>query len=146
MLVRDWMTRNPVTIGPDTPVQEAYRIFREYEIRHLPVVDNRGRLIGLVSDHDIGSLLFQRLGDDGPRELGTVEAVMTRNVISIHADEQMSKTALLLHNRKFGCLPVVGVNEELLGIITTNDMLEILIALLTDQEKVDEEDDDQALG
>lgn len=135
MLVRDWMTRNPVTIGPDTPVQEAYRIFREYEIRHLPVVDNRGRLIGLVSDHDIGSLLFQRLRDDQPRELGTVESVMTRNVVCIPADEPMSKTALLLHNRKFGCLPVVGDDEELLGIITTNDMLEILIALLTDQEK-----------
>ena len=137
MLVRDWMTRNPVTIGPDTPVQEAYRIFREYEIRHLPVVDNRGRLIGLVSDHDIGSLLYQRLGEDGPRDLGTVESVMTRNVVCILADEHMSKTALLLHNRKFGCLPVVGDDEELLGIITTNDMLEILIALLTDQEKAD---------
>lgn len=135
MLVRDWMTRNPVTIGPDTPVQEAYRIFREYEIRHLPVVDTRGRLIGLVSDHDIGSLLFRRLGEDGPKDLGTVEAVMTRNVVWISPDDQMSKTALLLHNRKFGCLPVVGADEELLGIITTNDMLEILIALLTEQER-----------
>ncbi|MEZ4647845.1 MAG: CBS domain-containing protein [Candidatus Eisenbacteria bacterium] len=72
MLVRDWMTRNPVTIGPDTPVQEAYRIFREYEIRHLPVVDNHGRLVGWSRTTTSDTLLFQRFGTRGRRDLGTV--------------------------------------------------------------------------
>ncbi|MFN2185911.1 MAG: CBS domain-containing protein, partial [Anaerolineae bacterium] len=53
MLVRDRMTPNPVTIGPSTTFPEAFRILREKRIRHLPVVDKKGKLIGVVALTDM---------------------------------------------------------------------------------------------
>ena len=53
MLVRDYMSQPPIVISPNTPVSEALKMMRESKIRRLPVVDSKGRLIGIVSDRDL---------------------------------------------------------------------------------------------
>jgi acetoin utilization protein AcuB len=132
MQVRDWMTQNPITVEPHTPAAEAFRIFREYEIRHLPVVQDRV-LVGIVTDHDVGALILDKLASGKTGELGSVERIMTRKVITTRPDDTISKAALLMHNEKIGGLPVVE-DGKLVGILTTHDLLEILVARLSPEE------------
>src|SRR5512138_2630820 len=53
MLVRDRMTRNPITIAPDTPVEEAVVQMREARVRRFPIVDKSGKVVGIVSERDL---------------------------------------------------------------------------------------------
>lgn len=129
MIVSEWMTKKPMTISSDTSIVEAHRVLREYEIRHLPVVDADGKLLGLVSDHDIGTVVVQSL--DAPnRPLGDVTKVMTEDILTVRPEDDLATASLVMHNRKIGCLPVVDGDEILVGIITTHDLLEVLVALL----------------
>ncbi len=129
MIVSEWMTKKPMTIGSDTSIVEAHRVLREYEIRHLPVVDADGKLLGLVSDHDIGTVVVQSL-DSPNRPLGDVTKVMTEDLLTVRPEDDLATASLVMHNRKIGCLPVVDGDEVLVGIITTHDLLEVLVALL----------------
>jgi len=139
MQVKKWMTRNPISISENTLLPEAYRILREYEIRHLPVTTETGRVIGLVSDHDIGQRLLTLLDEcreaqtTGQRKVETaVSEIMSTNVQTVRPDDSVVVAALLIHNRKIGCVPVLNGDGELEGILTTNDLLEILVSLLSD--------------
>ena len=58
MEVRDVMTKTPMTIDPEAPVETAVAVMRERAMRHLPVVDGDGRLIGIVTDRDLRSAMF----------------------------------------------------------------------------------------
>jgi len=125
MLVRKWMTLNPVTVTPDTPLAEAYRIFHEYEIRHLPVVEGE-KLVGVLSDRDVGR---EAILGGGLEQ--TVATLMTREVVTTSGDAPVQDAALEMHNRKIGCLPVIDGDRKLLGILTRNDLLEILVSQLS---------------
>jgi len=127
MHVQDWMTPHPVTVPPSAPVEEAYRLLVEYEIRHLLVME-RGHLIGLVSDRDLARPLLLE-AQEGP-ETRTVADVMTRKVRTIRADDPIANAAQLMHNEKIGALPVVDHEGHLVGILTTQDLLEVLVAQL----------------
>ena len=127
MLVRDWMTHDPVSVGPTTPLIEVYRIFKEYEIRHLPVVE-RGHIVGIITDHDLGRAILHAAADGAPR---TVSDAMSHPVRFVHAGDRIEDAALLMHNHKLGGLPVVDDTGNLVGILTIQDLLEILIAELS---------------
>ncbi len=62
MLVKDRMTPDPMTITVDTSFPEAYRIMRENKIRHLPVLDKKGKLVGVITRTDLLKLLVRLLG------------------------------------------------------------------------------------
>jgi acetoin utilization protein AcuB len=129
MHVKDWMTRDPVTVTEATPLAEAYRIFHEYEIRHLPVVRG-GRLVGIISNRDISRVLLQRLGEGSVDELGTVGDAMITKVLTASPDEDVATAALRMHDAKIGALPVIDEQRNVVGILTTQDLLEILVAEL----------------
>lgn len=125
MRVDRWMTRDVKTVTEDTPAAEAYRIFHEYEIRHLPVL-RAGKLVGIVSDHDIGREVLK-----GPRGLEqTVRALMSTIVVTTAPESSVLEAALEMHNRRFGCLPVVDGEGHLVGILSRNDLLEVLVSQL----------------
>ncbi|MEZ4653004.1 MAG: CBS domain-containing protein [Candidatus Eisenbacteria bacterium] len=125
------MTTDPVCVPSSTPLIEAYRIFREYEIRHLPVVDG-GQVVGMITDHDLGRAVLEAVGTEGsPRR--TVFDAMSHPVQSIGPDDVIEHAAMLMHNLKLGGLPVVDENGHLLGILTIQDLLEVLIAELAKQ-------------
>ena len=141
MQVKKWMTRNPISISEHTLLPEAYRILREYEIRHLPVTSESGRVVGLISDHDIGQRLISRIEEDSlssdslsskrENSATTARDIMSVNLQTVGPEESIVVAALLMHNRKIGCLPVLTANNVLVGILTTNDLLEILVSLLS---------------
>ncbi len=127
--VRDFMTRDVVTLGPEASAKEAWALCREHSIRHIPVVED-GRLVGLVSDRDLRDVSPGR----GDREAATLQWVgvgdmMVRDLSTIGPLDTLENAAREIHDRKIGCLPVVD-DDGLAGIITSSDMLRTLIQLV----------------
>jgi acetoin utilization protein AcuB len=130
LLVNDSMTREVVTLPPQTTAGEALAVCRERRIRHLPVLDD-GRLVGIVSDRDLRSAT-PALGDPARAEaLGRilVRDVMAREVATIRPDDPIEEAANAMREKKIGCLPVVE-DGALLGIVTSSDVMEALVYLM----------------
>ena len=125
--VRDSMTREVVTLGPEASAAEAWALCEEHNIRHVPVVAE-GRIVGLVSDRDLRDVRGGDRESDTPRwvRLGDM---MTRNIVTIHPLDTIEHAAREIYDRKIGCLPVVA-DGELVGIITSSDMMRTLIELV----------------
>jgi acetoin utilization protein AcuB len=126
--VSDCMTRSAVTIQSDALVPGAAEIMKTRKIRHLPVVDHGGRLVGIVTDRDLRHVVFDpallaRVDDlaEVLRTL-TVGDVMTHGVITVRPSAQVREAAHLMHENKFGALPVVE-GGRVVGIITETDVL-----------------------
>jgi acetoin utilization protein AcuB len=130
LLVEDSMTREVVTLSPEATAAEALALCRETRIRHLPVLEE-GRLVGIVSDRDLRSAA-PALGDPGRAEaLGKIRVsdVMARDVMSARPGDPIEEAAHAMRERKIGCLPVLD-GDELVGIITSSDVMEALVQLM----------------
>jgi acetoin utilization protein AcuB len=140
MLVRDYMSQPPIVISPKTPVSAALKMMRESKIRRLPVVDSKGRLIGIVSDRDLlhaepspaTSLSIWEI----TYLLGriTVEQVMTRDVLTVGPTTPLEEAAQIMVDRKIGGLPVVEA-DQVLGVITETDIFRVFAILLGANER-----------
>jgi acetoin utilization protein AcuB len=139
MLVRKKMKKDLITITKNERMTVAKKILEEKNIRHLPVVEGK-KLIGLVTNMDIRKAEASPATSLEVRELHylldklTVGEIMTRNVITISPDVSVEEAATILHDNKIGCLPVVE-DGNLVGIITENDVMEILINVMGMKEK-----------
>ena len=139
--VRAWMTRNLVTLSPEASVAEALTLCRERRIRHIPIVEE-GRLVGIVSDRDLRDA-SPALGDpERARTLQEVRVadVMTREVITVDPQDSIENAAQQMYELKIESLPVVSegavadggsavVEQELLGIVTSSDVMRALVTL-----------------
>ncbi|CAN5232002.1 acetoin utilization AcuB family protein [soil metagenome] len=127
--VRDSMTQDIFTLGPEASAAEAWALCREHKIRHVPIVAD-GRLVGLVSDRDLRDVSPPREN----REAATMRWVrvgdmMSRNVVTIHPLDTVDHAAREIYDRRIGCLPVVD-EGNLVGIVTSSDMMRTLIELI----------------
>ena len=128
MVVRDRMSRRVTTVRPEARLSEAAQLMRARRIRHLPVVDRAGRLVGMVTDRDLRQALFapavQAEAEDVLEVLEglSVGDIMTRGVVSIRAATSIRDAARLMYERKLGALPVVE-RERLVGLLTETDVL-----------------------
>jgi len=140
MLVQHWMTRNPITIEADTAFLEARLILKEKRIRHLPVVD-RGKLIGVITDRDVKEAAPSGATTLDVYELNylllkmKVRDLVKKAPITIKPTNSVEKAALLMHDHKIGCLPVVDDAGKLVGLITETDLLEVMVEILGYKEK-----------
>ena len=123
--VSDLMTTSLVTVRPGNAVSRADAEMRWAGIRHLLVVDDRQRLVGILSNRDLLGALARSSG----KTVHVVD-VMTRNVRTVTADVSARRAAALLLEHKIGCLPVVGEEEQLVGIVTETDFLRLAYELL----------------
>ena len=127
MQIRDLMTRDVVTVRPDTPIFEARALMLKERIRHLLVTEG-DRLVGVVTDRDIRLNLPSPATSLSVWEVNyllarlTVGQVMTRNVVTIAPDRHPREAAGLLLEHKIGALPVVD-GQRLAGIVTETDVL-----------------------
>lgn len=135
MLVKDLMTTEVITISPEAPVEEAYGLMKKHDIRRLPVVGLEGTLLGIVTDRDVRQVLIPwrstiRRGEKDFYYLAgdkDVEDIMTREVITIGPEARVTEAARILHQHKFGGLPVVDQAGKVIGILTAVDLLSLLI-------------------
>lgn len=126
--VRDRMTRPVVTIHSDALVSGAVELMRRRRIRHLPVVDRGGRLVGIVTDRDLRQVLFDpavqaRLQHAAEALRGlTVREMMTWGAVTVSPGTGIRDAARLMHERKVGALPVVE-GDLVVGMLTERDVL-----------------------
>ena len=139
MLVKDAMTTEPITVELDTPLGTAIAIMRGRGIRHLPVVDDDGRLVGVITDRDLrsalpGSVLASELpaegGDGRPSPDAELERIPVRQamswvVVTTQPEAPLRHAALVMLERRIGSLPVVD-GGTLVGILTERDVLRAL--------------------
>jgi CBS domain-containing membrane protein len=118
--VEDFMSTAVITMKESDTLSAAQIEMQMAEIRHLPVVDKRGHVVGVLSDRDILRNLTKIDGKPTP-----VTQIMSRRVQTVKASMLASEAATLLIEHKFGCLPVVGDDEQIVGIITDTDFLKI---------------------
>ena len=135
MLVYERMSRHPLTVKPNTAVDAALKRMREEKIRRFPVVDNDGKLVGIVSDKDLlyaapspaTSLSIYELHYLYSRI--TVEQVMSREVITVEESDPLEEAARIMVDNKVGGLPVMR-EGKLVGIITETDIFKTFMEML----------------
>jgi CBS domain-containing protein len=142
-LVRSVMTRQPISIDPDAPLATAIAVMQEKQIRHLPVVDDRGLLVGMISDRDLRGVAFApALAEYLPEEARArwralaerleslrVRDAMTWERVTVAPDAPLAQAAAVMFDRRIGSLPVVEAGR-LVGIVTERDVLKALAATL----------------
>jgi acetoin utilization protein AcuB len=140
MLVRERMSTKPVIIASDAPITEALRVMRQSQVRRLPVLNESGQLIGIVSEKDLlyaspspaSSLSIYEMH----YMLSTlrVTELMTPDPITIAPDTLLEEAAIIMADSKIGGLPVVE-GGKLVGIITETDIFKVFLELLGAREK-----------
>ena len=123
MKVRDTMTRSVMYVSPDDFLDEAYDLMLSQEIRHIPVVEGT-TLIGVISDRDV---LVRATMEDGVVSVPQipVSEAMTRDPITCDTRASVGQAATLMIENRISCLPVTAVGE-LIGMVTTTDLLDVL--------------------
>lgn len=126
--VADCMTRGVATIHSGALARGAAEMMRTRRIRHLPVVDREGGLVGIVTDRDLRQVLFDPVIQQRARRLAdalktvTVRDLMTWAVLTVQPDTPLRDAARLMHERKVGALPVVS-GGRVVGILSEADVL-----------------------
>lgn len=127
MRVGDVMTRQPAVAGLDTMVRDAVELMRSKLVRHLPVVDEAGHVLGIVTDRDLRHAAFvpalaEQVGWEPQRlKAPRVRDVMSWTAVTTHEDTPLVQAALLMFQRRIGSLPVV-TEGRLVGILTEQDV------------------------
>jgi CBS domain-containing protein len=118
LTVSDLMTTNLITVKLDETLAEAHANMELGVVRHLPVIDDRGRLVGVVSDRDLLAVSHSRR----PRR---VADVMTRHVVTTQPDAPASQAAGMMLDHKISSVLVVDDHATLVGMVTQTDYLEL---------------------
>jgi acetoin utilization protein AcuB len=140
MLVRDRMTPSPVTVSPETGFPDAFRIIREKGIRYLPVVDKKGKLVGVVTQTDLLHASPSSATTLTVFELNyllahlQVKEVMS-SPITVPEDTPLEEAARLMVEKGISCLPVMH-DGDLVGIITETDIFKAFVEVLGSGEEV----------
>ncbi len=140
--MRERIQKNPVTIRPEASFFEARSLIHDKGIRHLPVVDQENRLVGIITESDIR--------EAGPSDVATLSVkemtdllrtlkvsefmVPKEKVITITPDTLIEEAIQLMHDNKIGCLPVVD-QGKLYGIFTEADALAHLVDIFGSKQK-----------
>jgi acetoin utilization protein AcuB len=134
MLVRNWMSRNVITVDVDDSMQQAINLMKEHSIRILPVL-KKGKLVGVVTDRDL-----KRASPSDATTLDVhellyliskikIKDIMAKKPITVPADFTVEETAELLLKNKISGIPVTGEHGQLVGVITQQDLFKVLITL-----------------
>jgi acetoin utilization protein AcuB len=130
MLVRDRMTPDPVTITTETSLKEALDLVRSKPFRHLPVMDEDDKLVGIVTEK---SLVYASPTPTTTLSVFEVDYILARtkvgqviqgSVITVPPDLPVEEAARVMIDQRIGCLPVVE-DEKLLGIISDTDIFRV---------------------
>ena len=136
--VRDFMTRDPVTLQEDDLLRQAVEIVMVRRIRHIPVLDHGGHLVGIVTDRDVQSTLPSPLSAAAPEEYEallettSLSRIMTRNVLTVGPDDLAGEAVETLLADRVDGLPVLE-NDRVVGIFTVRDALRAYLEVLRDR-------------
>lgn len=138
--VSSFMTSKVIAAHPDDGIRHTFFRMRENEVRHMPVVDDHQHLLGIISDRD---LRRPEWVDEAPDiahlynldDEISVKDLMSSNLVVTHTYESIRKATKLLLEHRFGALPVLNKDDELVGILSAVDLLQALEVLLDETSK-----------
>jgi len=134
------MTKRPIITAPDTPIDEALKLMRDSKVRRLPVLDKKGKLVGIVTEKDLLYVSPSPATSLSIHELHyliskiKVEDVMAKDVITVTEYTPLEEAARIMADNKIGSLPVMR-DDKLVGIITETDLFCVFLELLGAREK-----------
>jgi acetoin utilization protein AcuB len=132
MIVARRMKRNPVFVDEGDSMKKAMDLLKEHEIRHLPVLKDGDKLVGILSERDIKQASPSPATALEIREIYylldkvKVKQIMTRRPYTVSSSAPIEEAALIIREKKIGCLPVVD-NGKLVGILTETDVVDAFI-------------------
>ncbi len=132
MLVREWMASDVLTVDENTSMMKALHLMKESNIRRLPVMA-RGSLVGIISDRDLKEASPSKATTLDVHELYyllaeiKVKEIMTKNPVTIGADETVERAAVIMLEHKVSGLPVLNKKNELVGVITQSDVFRAFV-------------------
>jgi len=130
MFITQHMTKNPVTIFPETTLPAVRDILRNGKFRHLPVVDAENHLVGIVTDRDLRSAAPSSvLSEDRIKECLSefdqtpVSTIMSRTFFTLNPISTLDDALILLDREKIGALPVVDEEQRVIGMFSMRDLM-----------------------
>jgi acetoin utilization protein AcuB len=134
MLVKNWMSKEVITVDADDTMQNAIYILQEQNIKMLPVMDG-ANLVGIITDRDLKKASPSDATTLDMHELLfliskiKVKDLMNEPVFTARSDDTVEEAAALLLEKKISGLPVIDENNQLVGIITRSDIFRVLLSL-----------------
>ena len=122
--VKDFMTKNPITVEEHTSIYDAIELLATYKISGLPVVDKENRLVGVISEWDVLHLLT----DAEVNKNATVGDYMTRDVISFKEDDSAIDVCDFFKNSNKRRVPIVN-DGKLVGIVSRHDIIKLILSM-----------------
>jgi len=127
------MTPQPMCVHPDDPIAKIDELFRTHRIHHVPVIDEEKHVVGIISKSDFLYLLrgFTENETDRFRREAMLRAfkaweIMHGEVETIREETPIKNAVSLLSQNRYRCLPVLNVQEELVGIVPTHDIIDMV--------------------
>ena len=145
--IAEVMCTEVLTLEPDDSLHDARQLMAKHHIRHIPIVGDNNRLIGLVSQRDVlaaadSTLVVSTEVADAQEAYVALSAIMTEQVRTVNENDSLRGAALYLQRHKVGCLPVIAEDQTLIGIITDSDFVGIAINLMEQLEAAEPEEND----
>ena len=137
--VGEFMTSTVTSLTSAARLLDAALLVRRSGKRRVPVVDEKGKVVGIVSDRDVARFAPSILGHSTPDEYNkifevtAITAVMTKDPFTVTPESKITEAVAFFYEKKIGALPVVR-NGELAGILTVTDMLGLLYSVLMEKE------------
>ncbi len=140
MKVSQYMTPKVITARPEDGIRQTFFMMREKNIRHLPVMDDGQKLVGILSDRDLRRPDWvdedidvahpYRLDDDL-----TIKDIMNTNVQVVYTYDTIKKAGRFFVDNRYGAMPVLNREQELVGMLSTIDMLRAFDDYMVDHPK-----------
>ena len=130
IFIKEFMTKDPVVLGPGETMADAYEKMQNHQIRHLPVVNKEGELVGIFSARDLNRAYTPRETESGwfydkeRLNLLNLDHFMTKDPLILTPENTLKEAAEIMARNKFGCLPIAAPgSRKLVGIISYVDVL-----------------------
>jgi acetoin utilization protein AcuB len=126
------MQTSVIRAAMDSTLGEAMTLCFQHRIRHLPVINDEGKLVGLLTDRDLRFYISHRLGtimeNNSDREAlhHHLHVIMVRRVVSGRPEMTITQATRLMLDNRIGCLPIIDGESRLVGIVTTGDFLRLI--------------------
>ena len=133
MPVKNWMTTDVVSVGPETSLLKVGKLMKDHHIRRIPVVDEQGQVIGIISDRDVRDASPSKATTLDMYEMHYLLAelkaknIMTAKPITVKPTDTVEQAALIMLDNKVGGLPVVDDAGKLVGIISDHDVFKAMV-------------------
>lgn len=133
MPVQNWMTTDVVSVGPDTSLLKVGKLMKDHHIRRIPVVDENGQVVGIISDRDVRDASPSKATTLDMYEMHYLLAelkaknIMTAKPITVKPTDTVEQAALIMLDNKVSGLPVVDDSGKIVGIISDHDVFKALV-------------------